>query len=402
MYTVTQITGCITSGKAWEEIKLYDFTTVPQRLGSDCVKWDSSPKPGQLPMWVADMDFIAAPAITEALKKRAEQQIFGYSILGENYYQAVIHWMERRHHLHVEKDWIVFTPGVVVALNMAIRAISEPGDDILLCTPVYGPFKASVEATGRNPICSSLKKVEDFFTFDFEDMEARITPKTKAFMLCSPHNPVGRVWKKEELVALADFCQKHNLYVIADEIHNDLVFTPHTCFYNLSEDAAQRSILCTAPSKTFNLASIQASNIIIKNPDLRKKFKSCLENIHIGSPNAFVEAAVIAAYEQSESWLDELLPVLEGNCRYFCDEINQLPGLRASMPEGTYLIWLDCSGLGLNQEELHHFFYDTCNIYFNEGAIFGDEGKLYQRVNVACPRSIVEEAVKRMKEHLAK
>lgn len=379
---------------------LYDFTTLPKRLGTGSVKWDDSPKEGQLPMWVADMDFLAPPFILDAIQKRANEQVFGYTFLKDDYYKAVIDWMKRRHQLDIEADWIIFTPGVVLALTMAIQVVSKPLDGIMLCTPVYGPFLSSIELMGRIPIKCPLKNDNGYYTFDFDKMEAMITPTTKAIMLCSPHNPVGRVWKREELVKLADFCKKHDIFVIADEIHSDLVYTPHTSFYSISEDAAQRSILCTAPSKTFNLAGLQASNIIIKNKETHNRFVELLGNFHIGSPNVFVESIVNAVYTQGDDWVEELLMVLKDNCEYFCNAMNQIPGLHALQPEGTYLVWLDCSGLNKSQEEINTLFFDTCNIFFNDGLIFGDEGEYFQRVNLACPKSVVIEAVKRIQNNL--
>ncbi len=292
---------------------MYDFDKVYNRRGTECVKWDVFKNDELLPMWIADMDFEAPAPIYNAFINRANHHIYAYSRLSERYYEAVINWMQRRHNFHVEKDWIVFTPGVVVALTLGVQAVTEPGDEVMILSPVYGPFRGATTACGRNLVESPLVNSNGFYTIDFEDMEKRITPKTKAFMLCSPHNPVGRVWTREELQGIVDFCLKHNLYLIADEIHNDLIFQEHFVINTLSDELAERTILCTAPSKTFNLAGLQASNIIIKNEELRNRFKALLDKLHIGSANAFVDSVVIAAYTECDQWLDELNVYIKSN-----------------------------------------------------------------------------------------
>ena len=322
--------------------------------------------------------------------------------MSEQYYQAVIDFMQRRHNFHVEKDWIVFTPGVVVALTLGVQSVTEPGEEVMILSPVYGPFRGATTACGRKLIESPLVNNDGYYTIDFEDMEKRVTPNTKAFMLCSPHNPVGRVWTKEELEGIANFCLKHNLYLIADEIHNDLLFKEHIVMNNISAELAERTILCTAPSKTFNLAGLQASNIIIKNEELRNKFKTLLNNLHIGGANAFVNDVVIAAYTQCDQWLDELNAYIKGNMDYFCQEINGSTLLKIHCPEATYLGWIDCRALNMTDEELTAFFKEKCHLMLNAGTFFGPEGSGFVRINLACPRSYVEEAVKRIKANLPK
>ena len=381
---------------------MYNFDKPYNRKGTNCTKWDIFSDEQMLPMWIADMDFEAPAPIYEAFENRAAHHVYAYSRLSEQYYQAVIDFMQRRHNFHVEKDWIVFTPGVVVALTLGVQSVTEPGEEVMILSPVYGPFRRATTACGRKLIESPLVNNDGYYTIDFEDMEKRVTPNTKAFMLCSPHNPVGRVWTKEELEGIANFCLKHNLYLIADEIHNDLLFKEHIVMNNISAELAERTILCTAPSKTFNLAGLQASNIIIKNEELRNKFKTLLNNLHIGGCNAFVNDAVIAAYTQCDQWLDELNAYIKGNMDYFCQEINGSTPLKIHCPEATYLGWIDCRALNMTDDELTDFFKEKCHMMLNSGTFFGPEGSGFVRINLACPRSYVEEALKRTKANLPK
>ena len=380
------------------------FDEMIPRRGTSSLKWDGADRifggKDLLPMWIADMDFPVAPAIQEALHRRVDQRVFGYGMLSPAYYEAVSGWMSRRHGCSVPREWIVFTAGVVTALNFAVQAVTEPGDEILIPSPVYGPFFHAAEDWNRVAVRCPLKEEDLFYTFDFDDMERRLTPHTKALMLCSPHNPVGRVWTRAELEALADFCLRHDLIVIADEIHHDLVFRPHTLFLNVSPEIAQRTILCTAPSKTFNIAGIQASNIIIPNEELRNKYRAVVAHHHAFSANAFAEAAVVAAYRDSEGWLDALIPYLEGNMALFCGTVAaELPKLRVRRPEGTYMVWVDCTGLGRDPKDLKRFFAEECGLAFNDGASFGPGGEGFVRVNLACPRAYVEECLRRLRAH---
>ncbi len=381
----------------------YDFDQVIDRRGTDCVKWDVADRvfKGEdlLPMWIADMDFPTAPAIQEEIVKRVERGVFGYGMMPAAYYDAVISWMRRRHGCEVQKEWISYTAGIVTALNYAVQAVTEPGDEVMVHTPVYHPFYDAVEAQGRVLIKSPLKEDDLYYTIDIEDMERRVTPRTKALLFCSPHNPVGRVWKKEELQQVADFCKRHDLVVIADEIHHDLVYSKHTMFLNVDEEIAQRSIVCTAPSKTFNVAGVQVSNTIIPNEELRKKFKDLLVKAHAYSAHVFAAPTLIGAYDGSEDWLDELVVYLEGNMDLFCETIRkELPMLKVRKPEGTYLAWVDCSGLGLTAEELKSFMVEKCGLALSAGAGFGEEGEQFMRFNLACPRATVEECLRRLKK----
>nr|WP_243152045.1 MalY/PatB family protein [Pseudoflavonifractor sp. 524-17] len=380
----------------------YGFDKSIDRRGSCSVKWDAADRAFQgqdlLPMWIADMDFPAAPGILKALHQRVDQGVFGYGTLSQAYYEAVIRWMARRHHTTVERDWIVFTPGVVTALNFAVQAVTQPGDEVLVPCPVYGPFYHAVEDWDRRMVPCPLKEEDLYYTFDFDAMEQRITPATRALLLCSPHNPVGRVWSRAELEQLAAFCLEHNLTVIADEIHSDLVFRTHTNFLTVSPEMAKKTILCTAPSKTFNLAGLQCSNIIIPNEELRGRYRALVAKHHAFSSNSFAQAALLGAYNDSEDWLDALISYLEGNMDRFCSTIAaQFPKLKVRKPEGTYLAWVDCSGLGLAPEERKRFFVEQCRLALNDGAAFGAGGEHFVRINLACPRSTVEECLRRLK-----
>ena len=383
---------------------MYNFTDAPNRKNQGCTKWDKADLlyGGQnlLPMWIADMDFEVAPPIVSAIEKRVQNKVFGYDFLTDEYFEAVKGWMKKRHHYEIEKEWITFTPGIVTALHMAVNAVTQPGDEVLITSPVYGPFFGATTDEGRTLVDVPLIEEDGYYTMDFEGMEKAVTPKTKAMLLCSPHNPGGRVWTREELENLDAFCQKHNIFVIADEIHNDLILTDreHIMYGNVSEHAKMNSIICTAPSKTFNLAGIQGSNILIANEEVRKVFQAQVAKAH-ASANDFAGPATIAAYNESEAWLDELLEVLKSNSQYFVDFIHEhCPELKVRMNEATYLMWLDCRGLGMTEEELGKWFAEKVGIAANAGSWFGKTGTNFRRLNMACPRSFVEDACQRIEK----
>lgn len=383
---------------------MYNFTDAPNRKNQGCTKWDKADLlyGGQnlLPMWIADMDFEVAPPIVSAIEKRVQNKVFGYDFLTDEYFEAVKGWMKKRHHYEIEKEWITFTPGIVTALHMAVNAVTQPGDEVLITSPVYGPFFGATTDEGRTLVDVPLIEEDGYYTMDFEGMEKAVTPKTKAMLLCSPHNPGGRVWTREELEKLDAFCQKHNIFVIADEIHNDLILTDreHIMYGNVSEHAKMNSIICTAPSKTFNLAGIQGSNILIANEEVRKVFQAQVAKAH-ASANGFAGPATIAAYNESEAWLDELLEVLKSNSQYFVDFIHEhCPELKVRMNEATYLMWLDCRGLGMTEEELGKWFAEKVGIAANAGSWFGKTGTNFRRLNMACPRSFVEDACQRIEK----
>ena len=384
---------------------MYDFDQIITRQDTNSMKWDKLNEIYQredlLPMWVADMDFLVAPPISEAIKERAEHGIFGYTFCSDAYYESVINWMKERHNFNIQKQWIVFTPGVVPAVSYAIRAFSEIGDNVIVQSPVYHPFYDIIKSNNRSVVTNPLIYKDGQYQMDYDDLESKITPKTKLLILCSPHNPVGRVWTIEELTKLSQICLKNNIKIISDEIHFDIVYKDykHTVLANISDEIMDNTIICTSPSKTFNIADIQVSNIIIPNDKMRELFVHQIEIDHIGSPNSFAEPALIAAYDNSKGWLDSAMDYIEQNKNYFIDYIRtEIPQLKVVKPEGTYLLWMDCSALDMDANQLRDFFVNKCKLAFNHGEMFGEEGKLFQRINIACPRSTVEEALYRIKE----
>lgn len=382
---------------------MYTFDKGPDRRGTNSVKWDNADArfggKNLLPMWIADMDFAVAPCITEALHKKVDEAVFGYTFLSDRYYDAVVSWMKKRHNFDACKEEIIFTPGVVPGLDFAIRALTEPGDDVLVEVPVYGPFYRMIKKNKCNIIETPLKNDDEYYTFDFEDLEKKITPRTKVFMLCSPHNPSGRVWKREELLQLADICRRHNIYVISDEIHSDLILEgEHIVFASLNDWTATHTVTCTAPSKTFNLASVIDSNIIIKDEELRNKVREMCADAHCSSASCFVEPIVTAAYNEGGAWLDELLEYIRGNRDYVCKFMKEnIPEIKVHPMEGTYLAWLNCEALGLHGDDLIAFI-SNCGVAMNNGSFFGDRWDNYCRMNLACPRDTVVKGCELLKK----
>lgn len=384
---------------------MYNFDVGIERRGTNCVKWDVPFVTEDVtPMWIADMDFRVAPAITENLKKIAEQGAFGYQFLSDAYYDSVMNWMERRHGYHLEKDEIIYLPNVVSGLIHAVRTISNPGDEIIIMTPVYGPFYKVVNNTDRVLVESPMKNENGYYTMDLEDFESRITEKTKAVIICNPHNPVGRVWTKEELKALGDICVKHYLYILSDDIHSELVTKvhQHTFISMLSPEIRDRSFVFTSPTKAFNLASIHVANCFIANKELRERFVEIAEGTFAAENNAFSEAALLGAYNESEVWLDELRAYLEGNLDYFVDYIQkEIPVLNVYKPEGTYLVWVDFSNTDIPKENLKEYLLKECHVAVNEGEFFGALGEGHVRFNLACPRNKITPVLENLKEKFA-
>ena len=381
-----------------------DFDRLTDRRGTDCLKYDFAAERGYpaevLPFWVADMDFPTAAPIVKALEERARHGIFGYTDIKEDYKEILARWFEKRHGWQIEGEWLSITPGVVFGICTAIRAFTEPGEGVLICPPVYYPFAASIKANGRKLVESPLVEKDGHYEIDFQDFERKIVEGgVKLFVLCSPHNPVGRVWSRQELEQVAAICQKHRVLVVADEIHQDFVRPGHrhTVFASLSEEVAAFTITCTSPSKTFNLAGLQISHIFISNESLRRRFRHELEAVGYGEPNAMAEVAAKAAYSQGEPWLTELLAYLEENLRRTRAFLAEhLPQVKLIEPEGTYLLWLDCRGTGLSPEEQDEAIVQRGRIWLDEGRIFGKGGEGFQRINMACPWSILEEGLKRL------
>ncbi len=385
----------------------YDFDKIIKRNKTGSVKWDLVDAifggENLLPMWVADMDFEAPRPVIDALIKRAEQGVYGYNACMPSYYNAMINWINKRHGWKTEKDWIIFTPGIVPALNMFVQTFTEPGDSIILQMPVYYPFMRSVKKNERHILNNPLVLDNDRYHMDFADLEEKAKdPRAKLLILCSPHNPVGRVWTEDELTQLGDICAKNDVLVISDEIHFDLMLNGnrHIPFASISNEFLMNSITCTAPSKTFNLAGLQTSNIIIANPDIRKKFNDTLERNGIHSPNVFGSVALEAAYQHGEEWLDQVIEYIEENLEFLKDFIKErLPQVKVIEPEATYLVWLDFKELGMDKKALKKFILQKAKVAVDDGYIFGSaEGDGFQRINIACPRATLEDGLKRIEK----
>lgn len=383
----------------------YNFDTVVDRMKSSSVKWDGAEalfgEKDLLPLWVADMDFIVPEEVSKAVADKAAHGIFGYTIREESYYQSIIDWMKTRHDWTIEKEWICHSPGVVTALSLAVQAYTNPGDKVIVQPPVYYPFMKVTETNGREVVFNPLVNHNGTYEMDFENLVSKIDESVKLLMLCNPHNPGGFVWKKEDLQRLGEICMEHGILVISDEIHSDLVFKKgsHIPFASLSEQFAQHSITCTAPSKTFNLAGLQTSNIIIPNEELREKFAAETERNAIGMPNSFGPIATEAAYTYGGEWLDEVMSYVEGNLKFITDYFAEyVPALKVLPLEATYLAWIDCTALEMTPEELETFFLSKAHVALNQGKVFGPGGEGFVRMNLACSRSIVEKAAKQIKD----
>jgi cystathionine beta-lyase len=353
-----------------------------------------------LPMWVADMDFRCPEPVVKALIARAQKGIYGYTVPIDTFYQSVVGWMARRHRWEIAPQWICITPGVVPALNMLVRTFISPGDRVLIQPPVYYPFYSAIENNGGEVVTSPLVYEGGRYRMDYVDLtEKAKDPRVKMAILCSPHNPVGRVWTKDELLHFGEICIKNNVLVISDEIHGDLVYKGHrfTPFAKISHDFAQHSIICTAPSKTFNLAGLLTSCIVIPNDDLRARFGKTLLSIGLVLASSFGVVALQAAYDHGEEWLEKVLTYLQANLEYLETYVTEhIPQIRVVEPEATYLVWLDCRRLGLDKLALERLMREEAGVYLDEGYIFGPEGEGFERINIACPRSVLAEGLDRI------
>ncbi len=378
----------------------YDFDRVIDRHNTYSVKWDTSFGDRDiLPLWVADMDFQVPQPVTEALIATAKHGIFGYSDGKKVYEDAVIHWMRTRHNWEIEREWINYSPGVVPALIWAIRAFTQPGDKVVLQSPVYPPFFRAIESNGCQVVNNQLVYAEGQYRMDLTDLEVKFAYGAKVMLLCSPHNPVGRVWRREELEDLAALCSKYEVTVIADEIHADLVYKryKHTTFSLVAPELAARTVVCTAPSKTFNLAGLQTSNIIISDAYLRETYRKVAGQNSSFHPNTFGIAALVAAYEHGAEWLDQLLDYLQDNLICLQTFVNKkMPQIQVVNPEGTYLVWLDLRQLGLEPQQLKRFMLGHAKVACNDGYTFGPGGEGFERMNIACPRATLLEALARL------
>lgn len=382
-------------------MKKYDFDTVYSRAGTNALKYEQyafcDPK-NVLPMWVADMDFRSPPAVIDALQNAANHGIFGYTVTGKRYDDAVISWYKKRMDRTICPEWISKTPGVMFAVAAAINALTIPSESVLICQPVYYPFEKIVLENGRRLVVSELLFDGKRYEMDFADMEKKIAENNvKLFLLCSPHNPVGRVWTQNELRRIGEICLEHGVKIVSDEIHSDFILSgAHTPLASLSNEIADITITCTSPSKTFNLAGLQAANIIISNEDIRGKFNAACHATGYGNLNLMAISAVTAAYENGEEWLNELLEYLKGNYDVLRENFTSNSKITLIEPEGTYLAWLDCRKMNLTDDELGDFFVNKAAVRLHVGSTFGLGGSGFVRMNIACPRSVLTQAVERI------
>jgi len=384
---------------------MWNFDEVVDRNNTNSVKYDLRAlkfgKEDIIPMWVADMDFKTPPFIIDAVKKRAEHEIYGYTIRSKGFFQSLINWMRYKHDWEVKKNWITFSPGVVPALSASVLAFTSPGDKVIVQPPVYFPFYSSIQNFGRQLVYNQLKEENSKYFIDFNDLERQIDSRTRMLMFCSPHNPVGRVWTKEELERLGEICIKNDLLIVSDEIHSDLIFEPnkHIPFASVSKEIADRTISTFAPSKTFNIAGLSTSAVIISNMKLKERFDNFMQDLHITGGNIFGNVALEAAYNEGAKWLSDLMDYLKVNVE-MVKSFTEKPNIKIKMqePESTYLLWLDFRDYGLNEEEINKRIIQNANLGFNPGSIFGPGGTGFQRMNVACPHSVLEKALNNLEQ----
>lgn len=385
-----------------------NFDEIIERKGTDCLKYDFTVKRGKpedvLPFWVADMDFRTTSHVEDALIERAKHGIFGYSESQEDYFHAIAGWMHRRHHWDVEPDWLIKTPGVVFALAMAVKAFTEAGDCVLIQQPVYYPFSEVIQDNGRVVVSNDLYLgTDNRYHMDLEDFEQKIVEHhVKLFLLCNPHNPSGRVFTREELTGMGEICLKHGVTVVCDEIHNDFVFQgEHTVFASIKKEYADISVTCTSPSKTFNLASMLISNIFIPNEKLRQRFQHEVNAAGISQLSVLGLVATQAAYEHGDEWYEKMMAYVKSNIDYARNYVEEyLPGVKMINGEGTYLVWLDFRGTGIETEELDRRIIYDAKLWLDSGKIFGKTGEGFQRINVAAPRKTVTECFERIRKIL--
>ena len=386
------------------------FDEYIDRRNTNCLKHDFKKEKGYdediLSLWVADMDFRAPKEVLEAIEKATKHGIFGYTEPKESYFKVLKKWFATSFDWEIKKDWLVKTPGVVYALAAAIRSLTKEGEAVMIQQPVYYPFSEVVVENNRKLVNNELRYEKGKYSIDFKDFEEKIKKEdVKIFILCSPHNPVGRVWKEDELRKIGEICQRHQVYVLSDEIHCDFTYegNKHLVYASLGKAFEEHSIICTAPSKTFNLAGLQVSNVFVPNPVIRKKL---IAEIRITGYSQLITLGLVAreaAYQYGAPWLEALKLYLKGNLAFvetFLEE--KLPQIRLVKPEGTYLIWLDCTGLGLNGEELEHFIVKEAKLWLDGGGMFGTASDQFQRINIACPRSVLEKAMKQLEKAVKK
>lgn len=376
----------------------YDFDKTTDRRSTNSYKWDSAPE-GVLPMWVADMDFRTAPAIIDALQKRVAHGIFGYTRVPDAYYDAVTAWFSRRHGWDIDREWIIYTSGVVPAVSAVIKALTVPGDKVIVQTPVYNCFFSSIRNNGCEIVSNPLRRTADTYEMDFDALErCAADPRAKVMLLCNPHNPAGRVWTPDELTRLGNICLRNGVTVVADEIHCELVYQgfKYTPFASLSDAFLHRSVTCVSPSKAFNIAGLQIANIVTFDADLRRRIDKAININEVCDVNPFGVAATIAAYNDGEEWLCQLLDYLHGNYEAMAEFCRrELPEFPITRLEGTYLVWMDCSSLGMPSDALEHALLEDARLWLNAGTMYGAEGEGYMRWNIACPRSVMLDGLNR-------
>lgn len=381
----------------------FNFDKIIDRTNNFSAKWSEMNKNfgtnNLLPMWVADMDFLTAPCVMEALKDRLEQGIFGYTTRPSSYNESIVNWLDNRFSWKINQEWLMFSPAVITSISLLIQNLTQKNDKIMIQEPVYSPFHSIVESNERSLVISPLVKLDDgSYVMDYEDIEAKIKD-VKIFILCNPHNPVGRVWTREELTRLGEICLKHNVLVISDEIHSDIILKnhKHTPFASISKEFSENTITCMAPTKTFNLAGLQSSFLVISNPYYYEVMDKSFSILDIKRNNAFSLVATEAAYNYGEDWLYELIKYIEDNVDFAIDYIkNHMPQLKVKKPEGTYLLWVDFSNLNVDKKDLKNALINKGRIALSDGSSFGIGGDGYYRINLACPRSMVLEGLKRI------
>jgi len=388
----------------------YDFDRIIDRTNTDSLKYDFAKRRGMpediLPLWVADMDFATPPEVSEALIERCNHGIFGYSEGRDDYFDAVYNWYNNNYGWEVRREWLVKTPGVVYAATQAIHAYTSPGEGVIIQEPVYYPFRESIEVNNRQLVVNELVYKNGVYTIDFEDFEQKIVHgNVKLFILCSPHNPVGRVWTEKELVTLGNICLKHGVLVVADEIHSDFIYPghEHIVFANLKEEFEKITMTCTSPSKTFNLAALQLSNVFIADRGRRKLFREAMTRSGYSQPNVMGLISCNAAYSHGQQWLKELKLYLKSNLEFFKDTLEKhVPEAKIIEPEGTYLVWVDFSGVpvfkGMDSRAMDQFMVRKANLWLDGGTMFGAGGEGFQRFNIACPRATLEKATRQLIE----
>lgn len=384
---------------------MWNFDKIVSREGTNCIKYDRREetfgKKDVIPMWVADMDFNCPEFITNSFRTRLDHEIFGYSFRPAEYFQSIIDWTNTRHRWKIEKEWITFCPGIVPALNFCTLAFTKPGEGIIVQPPVYFPFFSATEAHGRKLIYNRLTERDGKWSMDLNSLKDAIDETTKMIFISNPHNPVGRTWSPEELKELAEICLERKIKIVSDEIHCDLVLPGyiHTPMASLSDDIESQTVTLIAPSKTFNLAGLSTSSVIIKNPELRKLFNKTIDNLHIGGGNIFGSIASVAAYTQGAGWLSELLDYIDHNVEFvkeYCERM--IPEIIPVPPEATYMIWLDCRNFGMSGKELQDFFVNKAGIGMNEGSAFGPGGEGFMRMNIGTTHNLIIKAMQQIEQ----